>query len=66
MIDPELKDVLDVLSQKVDATYVSAEKTRKYIWWTMVITIGVIVIPLFFLPFALSSLMSTYSSALGM
>lgn len=63
-MDPELKTHLDALEQKVDAAYRSAEKTRKYILWTVIVTVAVIVIPLFFLPFAVNSLLSSYSGAL--
>ncbi len=64
-MDPELKNRLDAIEQKVDAAYRSAEKTRKYILWTVIVTVAIIVIPLFFLPFAVNSLMSSYSSALS-
>lgn len=62
MIDPEIKQALDEMSAKTDATYKAVEKIRKYLFWTMIITVAVIVIPLMFLPSALSSLMSSYSS----
>ncbi|MDE2213148.1 MAG: hypothetical protein KGJ34_01255 [Patescibacteria group bacterium] len=65
MIDPELKAELERLEQKIDAAYRSAEKTRKYIFWTIVVSVVVIVVPLLFLPFAVNSLLSTYSSALS-
>ena len=64
-IDPEMKAAFDALATKIDAAYQAAEKTRAYIWWTMVITLAVIVIPLLLLPFVLPSLVSTYSSALN-
>ncbi len=64
-MDPELKQILSEMSAKIDATYKSAEKTRKYIWWTMVITITVIVLPLLLMPFAFSSMMSSYSTILN-
>ena len=41
------------LQGKIDATYVSSEKMRKYFLWTMIITIGAIVIPLLIIPFVL-------------
>ena len=65
MIDPELKAQLDALSVKLDATFKSAEKTRKYIFWTIVASAALIVIPLLILPFAAGSLISSYSSALN-
>ncbi len=65
MIDPELKQELDRLNAKVDAAFQSAEKTRKYILWTIVGSVLLIVIPLLILPFAAGSLLSSYSTALG-
>jgi hypothetical protein len=65
MIDPDLDVRLKVLEQKIDATYNAAEKTRKYLWWTLVITAAVILLPLLFLPYAVNSLLSTYSTALN-
>ena len=64
-MDPELKTRLDSIEAKVDAAYASAEKTRKYILWTVIGTVALIVIPLFFLPFAIGSLLSSYSTALN-
>lgn len=65
-MDPALNSRLDVLEQKIDAAYRSAEKTRKYILWTVIITVAFIVIPLVLLPFAASSLLSSYSGALSL
>lgn len=63
-MDPELKTRLDAIEQKIDAAYRSAEKTRKYILWTVIVTVALIVIPLVLLPFAANSLLSSYSGAL--
>ncbi len=65
MIDPELQAALDTLAAKVDAVYASAEKTRKYILWTVIGTIALFVLPLLLVPFAIGSLVSTYSAALS-
>jgi len=65
MLDPELKQELDALNAKIDATFQSSEKMRKYFLWTLIITAIAIVIPLLILPFFTSSLLSSYSSALG-
>ncbi len=53
------------LEEKVDAIYTSVEKTRKYMQWTAIITIAVIVLPLIGLLFAIPSLLSTYSDAIN-
>ncbi|MGH7141168.1 MAG: hypothetical protein ACREGH_00850 [Minisyncoccia bacterium] len=64
-MDPEMKAQLDRIEQIAEAACVSAEKTRKYILWTVIISVAVVVIPLLILPFAAMSLLSTYSSALN-
>ncbi len=47
------------LQTKVDATYVSAEKMRKYFLWTGFITVVVIIIPLLVLPLFLPAFLSS-------
>lgn len=64
-MDTELKTQLDRIEAKVEAGRVAAEKTRKYLLWTGIATLVIIVLPLLFLPFAIGSLMSSYSSALN-
>ena len=44
---------LEQQDKKLDAIYASAEKTRKYLLWTLTITVAVIVVPLIGLPFAI-------------
>ena len=47
------------LQAKIDATFVSAEKTRKYMMWTAIITVAVIVIPLLILPAVLPGFLAS-------
>ena len=56
---------LTELEKKVDAIYVSVEKTRKYLYWTMIITIVLFVLPLIGLLFAIPAFITNYSSTLG-
>jgi hypothetical protein len=58
MENDELAVKIIELNAKLDAIYVSAEKTRKYIKWTGIISIGVIVIPLLIFPFVLPAFFS--------
>lgn len=64
-MDEDTKKCLDEQSVKLDAIYQSVEKTRKYFFWTLMISITVIILPLIGLLFAIPSFLSTYSS-LGM
>ncbi len=65
-MDPELKNRLDILERKIDATFVSAEKTRKYMLAAVIITVLAIVLPLIGLVFAIPSMLSTYSTMLAL
>jgi len=47
------------LEGKIDATFASAEKMRKYFLWTMIITVAVIVIPLLILPLLLPAFLAS-------
>lgn len=55
---------LVALEQKIDAIYVSVEKTRKYFQWTMIITIVLFVLPLVGLVFAIPAFISSYTTTL--
>ena len=61
-MDDELRVRLDLLERKIDATYISAEKTRKYLFWTGAVTIALVVLPAIGLIFALPSFFSAFSS----
>lgn len=64
MIDPELQAALDVLSAKIEATYQSTEKTRKYLLWTLIISVAVFVLPLIGIVFVAPSFLSSYAGTL--
>lgn len=59
---PEEK--LAALEKKLDAIYESVEKTRKYIFWTVVVTIAIVVLPAVGLMFAIPSFLSSYNTTL--
>ena len=65
MMDPELKTGLDAINTKLDATLKAADATRRYIKWTVIGTVALIVGPLLLIPFAVGPLLSSYSSALN-
>jgi CHASE3 domain sensor protein len=52
---------LDEQDRKLDAIYASAERTRKYLLWTLIITVAVIILPLIGLAFAIPSFLSIYT-----
>ena len=60
-----LQQKLEEQAQKIDAIYVSVEKTRKYIFWAFVITVAAIVLPMIGLVFAIPAFLNTYTAALN-
>ena len=65
MIDPELAARLDAIEEKATAAYVAAEKVRKYLFWTGVITAALIIIPAIGLAFVIPQFINTYTSTLN-
>lgn len=65
MIDPELAAKLEEIGAKADRAYQAAETVRKYLFWTGVITVALIVLPLIGLAFAIPQFISTYTSTLN-
>ncbi len=61
-MDPQLVARLETLEKKIDAVYVSAEKTRKYILTMVIITVVTLVLPLLLMVAVLPSFMSSYTS----
>ena len=61
----DISNRLDVIEAKVDATYRSAEKMRKYFLITMWVTLATIVLPMIGLAIVIPTFISTYTSALG-
>lgn len=65
MIDPELAARLDEIVAKADKAYQAAEKVRKYLFWTGVVTIALVVLPLIGLAFAIPQFISSYTTTLN-
>ncbi|HVW82406.1 MAG TPA: hypothetical protein VHC68_00420 [Candidatus Paceibacterota bacterium] len=61
MIDPELAARLDALEAKVEAAYKAAEQVRKWMFWTGVVTVALIVLPLIGLIFAIPTFLNYYA-----
>lgn len=57
---PDTNQRLDELEQKLDAIYLSTEKTRKYFLTMLVATLVAFVLPLIGLVFALPSFLALY------
>jgi hypothetical protein len=66
MDDAELKKRFDDIEKKLDATFRAAEKSRKYLMWTGIVTIALFVLPLIGLMFAVPQFINTYSQIGGL
>jgi hypothetical protein len=53
------------MNVKVDAVYRSLEKLRKYFFWTLIITLVVVVGPLLLIPFLLPAFLSSLAIPTG-
>ena len=65
MIDPELAARLDAIEKKVDDAYKASESSRKYLFWTGVVTVALIVLPMIGLIFAIPAFMTNYVDPLN-
>ena len=52
------------LEEKINKIYISVEKTRKYFFWTMMLTIAFFVLPLIAMVFVIPAFISNYTSSL--
>lgn len=64
-MEQEILERLKKNEEKLDQIYTSVEKTRKYLFWTFVVTIVVVVLPLLGVLAAIPQFMSTYNSLGG-
>ena len=62
-MEQELLDKFAEQEKKIDAIYISVEKTRKYFLWTLIITIVTVVVPVIILIFMIPRLISTLGTA---
>lgn len=52
--------------KKIEAIYVSVEKTRKYFLWMLIVSLAFFLLPLIGLMFVLPFFLSTLSTAYGL
>lgn len=62
-MDENISQKIEALSKKIDAIYISVEKTRKYFQWTMIITVLAILIPAIGLAIVIPSFVTTYGTS---
>ena len=57
---------LDRIEAKINETYASVEKMRKYMLWGFWITVAVIIIPLLILPLVVPAFLGSLGGGLGL
>lgn len=62
-MDEQLSQRISTLEEKVDAIYVSVEKTRKYFQLILWITLAMVVLPAIGLLFAIPAFLNSYMGA---
>ena len=65
MIDPELAAKLEEISAKADRAYHSAEAARKYLFWSGIISVALILLPIIGIAVAIPQFIGPYSSTLN-
>jgi uncharacterized protein YqhQ len=63
-METDVQKQIEELNRKMDEVYASVEKTRKYLLWTGIITLAIIVLPLIGLMFVVPSFLSSYTSTI--
>jgi type IV secretory pathway component VirB8 len=59
-MEPDVSARMTALEEKIEKIYISVEKTRKYFFWTMVISIVVVVLPAIGLVFVIPYFLNSY------
>jgi len=66
-MEEEILQKIEEQGRKIDEMYRSVEKLRKYFFWTLIITVVMIVIPIIGLIIAIPQFLNIYSpSSLGL
>ena len=61
-MDEDLNKRLDEQGKKLEEIWVSVEKTRKYLKWTLIVSLVFIVLPLIGLVFVIPQFLSTLNT----
>jgi len=64
-MEPSIKDQLEAQGNKIDAIYISVEKTRKYFLIILWATVIMFVLPMIGLVFIIPSFIEIYTSSMS-
>ncbi len=65
-MEQDILKKLEEQEKKIDAIFVSVERTRKYFMWTLIISVAVIVLPLIGIVALLPSLLNSIALPAGL
>jgi len=64
-MEQEILKKIEAQEERLQQIYISVEKTRKYFFWTMIITIITIILPIIALIFVIPWFLGLLTSAYG-
>lgn len=65
-MDTEIAAALKALDEKISSVQDSVQKTRKYMFWSLVIQLAVVLLPILLLMFSVPFLLSSLSDLSGL
>lgn len=65
-METEIPEALKQLNEKIDRVYDSVERTRKYMLWSLIMQVAVVLLPMVVLMFAVPFLLSSLSNLSGL
>ncbi len=65
-MDTEIAAALKALDEKISSVQDSVQKTRKYMFWSLVIQLAVVLLPILLLMFSVPFLLSSLSNLSGL
>lgn len=64
-METDIAQALKQFDEKLTAIQVAVDKTRRYLWWGLVLQLGMVLVPLLLIMLALPWIMSAVTEALG-
>ncbi|MGB3073039.1 MAG: hypothetical protein WBP40_00065 [Candidatus Moraniibacteriota bacterium] len=65
-MEPDVEAKLNAIAERQEQAFVSIEKTRKYMLWSFIMQLAVVILPLIILMFAVPFLLSSLSNLSGL
>ena len=66
VMENEILKKIEEQGRRIEEIFVSAEKTRKYFLWTLIISVAFVVLPIIGLIFVIPQFLNTLNTASGL